>query len=66
MYYVLRLHSPMSEHPEQIAAHDHRNAVELSRFNVPSTDLLVSNGPTTIRYHIDTLGRITEQSRYSA
>jgi len=66
MYYVLRLHGPTSEHPEPIEARDHRNAAELSRFNVPSTDLLVSNGPTTIRYHVDTLGRITEQSRYSA
>jgi hypothetical protein len=62
----LREQSTAYSYPERIDADDHRDAATRSGLRAPGAELLVNDGHTVIRYHVDSIGRLVEQSRYSA
>jgi hypothetical protein len=67
MYTVRRLHEGCTTNGEKrVIAVGHRDAAARSLLAEPGARLIVSDGHTTIRYHVDAIGRIVEQSRYSA
>jgi hypothetical protein len=67
MYTVRRLREPLATaDAEPVAAADHRDAAARSLLAEPRAELIVSDGRTVIRYRVDQIGRIVEQSRYTA
>jgi len=68
MYTVRRLHSPRSTTASsdvQIQADSPRAAAAASGLAEPGAELIVDNAKDSYRYHVDTRGRIVEQSSYS-
>jgi hypothetical protein len=70
MYTVRRLRegcrASLEDGDDRVDATDHRDAAARSLLAEPGARLVVNDAHTTIRYHIDAIGRIVEQSRYSA
>jgi hypothetical protein len=68
MYTVRRLREAraVSAEDARVPAANHRDAAARSLLAEPGAELIVSDGHTTIRYHVDQIGRIVEQSRYTA
>jgi len=70
MYNVRRLYESLAarlvgQGDERVEGASHRDAAARSLLAEPGTELIVSDGRTTVRYHVDQIGRIVEQSRYT-
>lgn len=68
MYTVRRLADPRTvtdSTDTQISAWSHREAAQASGLATPGAILIVEEFGTTIRYLVDSLGRIVEQSSYN-
>ena len=68
MYTVRRMREARAvlDPGERVEGADHRDAAARSLLAKPGAELIISDGHTLIRYRVDAIGRIVEQSRYSA
>jgi len=68
MYAVRRLREARAVFAEdaRVDAARPRDAAARSLLAEPGAELIVSDGHTIVRYRVDQIGRIIEQSRYTA